>query len=42
MDTESLQARIEHESAELRALYPHIKDCQAALLRWSAPEGVHQ
>jgi hypothetical protein len=41
MDTESLQARIEHESAELRALYPHIKDCQAALRRWSDAEGVH-
>ena len=41
MDTESLQARIEHESAELRALYPHIKDCQAALVRWSDAEGVH-
>ena len=41
MDTASLQARIEHESAELRALYPHIKDCQAALLCWTDAEGVH-
>jgi hypothetical protein len=41
MDTEPLQARIEHEGAELRALYPHIKDCHAALVRWTDPEGVH-
>jgi hypothetical protein len=41
MDTESLQARIEHESAELRALYPHIKDCHAALVRWTDAEGAH-
>lgn len=41
MDTESLQARIEHESAELRALYPHIKNCHAALMCWTDAEGVH-
>ena len=35
MDTDSLQARIEHESAELRALYPHIKDCLTAMVQWS-------
>jgi hypothetical protein len=41
MDIDSLHARIEHESAELRALYPHIKDCRTALVRWTDPEGVH-
>lgn len=41
MDTDSLQARIEHESAELRTLYPHVKDCDAALVRWTDAEGVH-
>jgi len=41
MDTESLQARIEHESVELRALYPHIKDCHAALACWTDAAGVH-
>ncbi len=41
MDSESLQARIEHERAELHAVYPHIKDCRAALVRWSDPEGIH-
>jgi hypothetical protein len=41
MDIDSLHARIEHESAELRALYPHIKDCHTALVRWTDPEGIH-
>ena len=41
MDTQSLQARIEHESGELRALYPRIKDCHAALMRWTDATGEH-
>lgn len=41
MDTQSVHARIEHESAELRALYPHIKDCLAALVRFSDAQGPH-
>ena len=41
MDTQSLQARIEHESAELRALYPRIKDCHTALVRWTGASGDH-
>jgi hypothetical protein len=39
MDADSLQARIQHESAELRALYPHIEKCHTALVRWTDPEG---
>jgi hypothetical protein len=34
MDVDSLQARIQHESAELRALYPHVSDCHSALVQW--------
>jgi hypothetical protein len=41
MESESLQARIEHEGAELRALYPYIKTCHTALVRWIDAEGVH-
>lgn len=40
MDTASVQARIEHESAELRALYPHVRHCHAALLGWREPAGT--
>jgi hypothetical protein len=41
METESLRAHIEHESAELRALYPRIKDCHTALMRWTDAAGEH-
>ena len=34
MDSDSLHARIEHESAELRALYPHIQTCHSAMVQW--------
>jgi ribosome-associated translation inhibitor RaiA len=34
MDTESLHAHIEHQSAELRSQYPHIKDCHSAMVQW--------
>jgi hypothetical protein len=34
MDADSLQARIEHETAELRALYPYITDCHSAMIQW--------
>ena len=34
MDTDSVQARIEHQTADLRTLYPYIKDCHSALVRW--------
>jgi len=35
MDIDSVQARIEHESAELRAHYPHITGCHSALIQWN-------
>jgi hypothetical protein len=35
MDIDSVHARIEHESAELRARYPHITDCRTALVQWN-------
>ena len=41
MNVESLQARIEHEGGELRALYPHIKTCDTALVRWTDAAGPH-
>lgn len=34
MDIDSVQARLAHESAELRARYPHITDCGTALVQW--------
>jgi len=34
MDRESLQIRIEHELAELRALFPQISACRSALDEW--------
>jgi hypothetical protein len=34
MKHDGLQARIEHGIAELRAAYPRITDCRAALDRW--------
>ena len=34
MDREAVQARIAHEAAELRAGFPYLTDCQAALVQW--------
>ena len=34
MEIDSVQARMAHESAELRARYPHITDCGTALVQW--------
>jgi hypothetical protein len=34
MESHSLQARIEHGIAELRAAHPRITQCRAALDRW--------
>jgi hypothetical protein len=34
MEADSLQARIQHESAELMALHPHISVCRATLDKW--------
>jgi hypothetical protein len=41
MDDDSLHARIEHETAELCTLYPHIKDCYSAMVHWTDAEGSH-
>jgi hypothetical protein len=35
MDIDSVHARIEHESAELRARYPQITTCNSALVQWN-------
>ena len=35
MDIDSVHARIEHESAELRARFPHISECHTALVQWN-------
>jgi hypothetical protein len=35
MDIDSVHARIEHETADLRARYPHITDCRSALVQWN-------
>ena len=35
MDSESLHARIEHETAELRARHPQVTDCHSALVQWN-------
>ena len=35
MDIDSVHARIEHESTELRARYPHVTDCQSMLVQWN-------
>ena len=35
MDIDSVHARIEHESADLRTRYPHITDCRTALVQWN-------
>ncbi|HEX6265421.1 MAG TPA: hypothetical protein VFZ81_00830 [Burkholderiales bacterium] len=34
MDSQSLQALVEHQTAELRALFPQITDCHTALVQW--------
>jgi len=35
MEPDSLRALIEHQTAELRALFPQISDCHSALEQWS-------
>jgi hypothetical protein len=35
MDIDSVHARIEHETADLRTRYPHITDCRSALVQWN-------
>jgi hypothetical protein len=38
MESATLQARIQHEVADLRALYPHIEVCRATLDQWKERE----
>ncbi|HEV8261762.1 MAG TPA: hypothetical protein VGQ19_13525 [Burkholderiales bacterium] len=38
MDSATLQARIQHEVADLRALYPQIEICRATLDQWKERE----
>ncbi|HZM35741.1 MAG TPA: hypothetical protein VFC18_14765 [Burkholderiales bacterium] len=38
MDFDSLQARIEHEIAELRGAFPRVASCESALVQWSENE----
>ena len=40
MESESLQARIQHEIAELRAAYPRISACHATLDEWHEEQGA--
>jgi hypothetical protein len=35
MDFDTLQARIEHEIAELRGAFPRIGSCESVLVQWS-------
>jgi hypothetical protein len=35
MDFDSVQARIEHEIAELRGAFPALESCQSALVQWA-------
>lgn len=41
MESGSVHARIEHESAELRAFHPHVTDCYSALVHWNDGGGQH-
>jgi hypothetical protein len=34
MDRDTILGRIEHESAELRARHPHVRECLPALMHW--------
>ncbi len=40
MDAQSVQARIEHETALLRSLHPRVTACLAALVRWKDGEAT--
>ena len=35
MTSDNIQARIEHEIADLRSLHPGVSDCHSALVQWS-------
>jgi hypothetical protein len=35
MTSDSVHARIEHETADLRARHPQVTDCHTALVQWN-------
>jgi hypothetical protein len=35
MEPDSLRARIEHETAEMRVLHPYVTHCHPALVEWN-------
>jgi hypothetical protein len=40
MDPQSAQARIEHGTAQLRALFPRVTECHTALVQWRQGEAA--
>jgi hypothetical protein len=38
MDRDTVLAKIEHENAELRARFPHVRESLPALVHWSEGE----
>ena len=38
MDRDMLQARLEHEIAELRGAFPRVESCHSALMQWKDSE----
>ena len=38
MDRDMLQARLEHEIAELRGAFPRVDSCHSALMQWKDGE----
>jgi len=38
MDRDKLQARLEHEIAELRGAFPRVDSCHSALMQWKDGE----
>lgn len=38
MDRDMLQARLEHEIAELRGAFPRVESCHSALVQWKDGE----
>ena len=40
MDPQSTQERIEQETVQLRAGFPHVRDCHSALVQWKDGEAT--
>lgn len=41
MDRDSVQARLEHECAELHASFPQLSECRTALSQWLESGALH-